>query len=474
MKARTRTALTTLVLLAAAAGAGAVAWFGVHLRAEEQARGDASAKRLFDVRPEQVKELAVSSHGAEVRLVRAGDGWRIVAPVAADADPEAVRRLVGRLASIERRSTSAPASTPADELKWYGLAAPRARIAFTRTDGRTDTLALGDDNGFDGAMFVQPTGGTVEVVAGAARQDLDQGLNELRDRRVVVFDEPAVTRIEVDAPKGPYALARAGAGWRLERPIADRADDGAASRVLGTLRHLIAAEVIDHPEADARYGLDRPAYQVRLGLERGAPVAVAFGAAPGAAKDAPLYARREGSSLVFAVPASAIAPIDQDAAALRDLRVLRFEQADVEAVRFEPAAGGAVEVHREPAKDPGAKDGWRITAPRAAAAEAWRVSDVLWALSGLDASSVPEGRAAGLAESGLAPPRETVVLLGRDGRELGRLLVGREAGGKVRVKSGASPRVLEVDAARLAVLPRSADDLEEGRTPAQAAPPQGR
>jgi uncharacterized protein DUF4340 len=469
MNARTRIALSTLVLLAAALVALAVAWFGVHRRGEERAREEARAKKIFDLDPALVKEIEVQAKGTDVKLVRAGEAWRIAAPVATGADPAAVRRLLDRLASLERRSTSARSGTSRDELKWYGLAEPRARIAFARADGRRETLALGDDNGFDGAMFVMPTGGDVEVVAGGGRADLDQGLTDLRDKRVLVFEEGAVTRIEVRGPKLAFALAREGDAWRIAQPLAERADDGAAARILGALHTLQATEVVDRPEPPARYGLDRPRYEVKLTLADGSSQALAAGEPPGAAQGAPLWARRAGAAEVLAVPASALSALDQDLLALRDKRVLRFDKDAVAAIRFE-AGVGTVEVRKEPPAQPGGADLWKLAAPRAAPAQGWKVSGLLWTLASLDASGFADETGKKLAESGLSPPRETVVLLAKDGKEIARLLVGKEAGEKVLVKGGASSRIFEVEKARLATLPRTADDLEEKPTPAATAP----
>jgi hypothetical protein len=327
VQARSRTALATLLLLVLACAAVAVAWFGVHLRGEEARKEEARSRRVLDLDPSRVRAVRLTGPGGEIRLVREGEAWRLVAPIAADADARAVGRLLDRLAGLERRAESAGPGASAETLRAYGLDAPRTRIEIALEDGRTERLALGDDSGFDGAMFVQPTGGEVAVVASNARPDLEPGLEALRDRRVL----------------------------RLDR--------------------------------DAVHGL-----------------------------------------------------------------------------RIEPG-GSPVEVRRDPGQAPGAAAAWRIVAPREAPADGWKVTNAVYTLSTLEFVDQAAG-----ASASPGRPERTYVLLGKEGEELARLLVGKERNGRVPVRSGASGPVLEVEAYRLEGLPSKAWDLE---APPPPAPPEG-
>jgi hypothetical protein len=185
MKARARTALGTGFLLVVLAAVGGIAYFGVHRRGEERARTDEAEKKVFLFEPPAVQELRVTAKGDAVRLARGPAGWRIVAPVDAEADPAVVERLLQRLATLERRGVSASADAPTNVLASFGLDAPKVRLEVVLDDGRTERLALGATTGFDGAMFVMPTDGRVLVVSGNARAALEQGLAELKKK-----DEP--------------------------------------------------------------------------------------------------------------------------------------------------------------------------------------------------------------------------------------------------------------------------------------------
>lgn len=231
MKARTRTALGALLLLVLAGAAVAVAWFGVVLRGEEVREAEGRSRKVLDLDPALAREVRLTGAGGQIRIVKEGEAWRIVAPLSADADGAAVGRLLDRLAGLERRGTSAGAGASPETLRTYGLEAPRTRIEVVLEGGRTESLALGDDSGFDGAMFVSPTGGEVAVVASSARADLEPGLDALRDRRVLRFDRDAVhgLRIEsgggrIEARREPGEPAGASPAWRLVVPREAPAD----------------------------------------------------------------------------------------------------------------------------------------------------------------------------------------------------------------------------------------------------------
>jgi hypothetical protein len=181
MKARVRTALGTGFLLVVLAAVAGIAYFGVHRRGEERARTDEAEKKVFLLEPAAVKELRVAAKGDEVRLVRGsgGLGWRIASPVDAAANEEAVARLLGRLATLERRGVFALAGAPERVRASFGLEAPKVRLELVLDDGRTERLALGDTTGQDGAMFVMPTDGRVLVVSANARAALELGLADL-------------------------------------------------------------------------------------------------------------------------------------------------------------------------------------------------------------------------------------------------------------------------------------------------------
>jgi hypothetical protein len=438
MKARSRTLLSTLLLLALAAGAVAYAWFGVEKKDQAaQARKDADAK-LYAFDPEKVKAFTVTAKGATSRLERDGDGWRLTAPVAAPAERYAAQAVVDKVAGLRRKAAIAEKPDPA-ALAGYGLAKPRARVELTVDGGRSETLELGDENAFDGTVFVRTTSGAVELVPGDLRWTIEKEPFELRDKRLLPFEDAEVAKLEVAGPKRAYALARDGQAWKLTAPIAERADDTAAGRAAGAVRSLRATAFQAEDDA-ARKALAKPAWRVTLTRASGPARTLLL---------SPPYARLEGAGEVAKVPEDAARDLDQDLFALRDKKVLRFERDAAATLRFEGAGAPAFQVTKD---TPGG-----------------RLAGLSWTLWSLQARAFADESGKRLAEHGLAPPAREVVVLGQDGKELDRLALSAEKAGKLYARGARAERIVEVDPAAVATLPRSAADLEEKPAPGAEA-----
>jgi hypothetical protein len=160
-----------------------------------------------------------------------------------------------------------------------------------------------------------------------------------------------------------------------------------------------------------------------------------------------VYVRVDAARELAAVPAESVNGLQQDLDALRDKTLLHVDREQVAALRF-VRPGASFEVRRE-------------SAPTRVGAYAW----TLVALRGKRLA--PEGsRREAL---GLDHPALEVTLLAADGKELDRLIVGPERGGKTYARAASNGRLVEIDPATLATLPKtSADAQENPASPAEA------
>ncbi len=180
MKARTRNALSALALLALAGGAVALALAVGKKDEATQATKDAGDK-LFAFAPAEVEALTVVAKGDATKLARQDGGWRITSPVAARADGGAVELLVRRIADLRRKGSVQPGADAASRQR-VGLASPRARIELELRGGKKETLSVGDENPFDGSVFVETTSGSIDLVGAEARWGVERSTAELRAR----------------------------------------------------------------------------------------------------------------------------------------------------------------------------------------------------------------------------------------------------------------------------------------------------
>ena len=181
MTARARNALSALALLALASGAVALA-LAVGKKDEAAQATKAAGERLFAFAPADVTALTVIAKGDTTVLARQDGGWRITAPLAAAADGGAVEGLLRRVAELRRKGSVQPGADSAARGR-YGLASPRARVELVLQGGKKrETLALGDENPFDGSVFVESTSGAIDLVGAETRWGLERSTAELRAR----------------------------------------------------------------------------------------------------------------------------------------------------------------------------------------------------------------------------------------------------------------------------------------------------
>ncbi|HEX7489174.1 MAG TPA: DUF4340 domain-containing protein, partial [Anaeromyxobacteraceae bacterium] len=171
---------SAVALLALAGGAVALA-LAVGRKDEATQAAHEAGQRIFAFAPAEVEALTVVAKGDATKLARQGGGWRITAPVAARADGGAVELLVRRVAELRRKGSAQPSADAASRQR-QGLATPRARLELVLRGGKKETLSVGDENPFDGSVFVESTSGAVDLVGAEARWGLERGTDELRAR----------------------------------------------------------------------------------------------------------------------------------------------------------------------------------------------------------------------------------------------------------------------------------------------------
>ncbi|HUK65890.1 MAG TPA: DUF4340 domain-containing protein [Anaeromyxobacteraceae bacterium] len=454
MRARTRTLASTGILLLVALGAVAFAFYGVEKKDEAKAALKNAEEKLFHFEPARVNAISLEAKGETTRLVRKDGAWRLAAPVEAEAERAAVDALVDGVAHLKRKAaiSSKPDGT---SLSRYGLTSPRARVTLTLEGGKSETLALGEENAFDGSAFVETSRGEVDLVDGGVKWWLEKNAFDLRDKRLLPFEEEDLAQLEIATPHLRYALTREKGHYRLAAPVAEAADEGTVSNVLSAVRGLRATSFVSSPAQPAAYGLDHPAYSVKLVTKSGASRQLDIGEGPpppgpegkpSEKAGAKIYARLLGSSEVAGLASGATSGLDVDLFALRDKKVLHFDREKVALVRF-TVKGTTFE-------------GKAGTGPG-------KVSDALFALSSLAAKSFPEAAASSF---GLDHPTTEVVLLDERGQKLDRLVLSEQAG-KTYARSDSSPRPAEVDPSDLTALPKGAGDLAS--PPALASPGPG-
>ncbi len=438
---------TGLLALVTAALAAFV-WFGE----PGGSGGESSAERLLpDLTPERIDSLSFEAPGRDaVRVMRKGEGWQLVEPLEAPADPLALDRIARSLSELESRGRIEEPG--AREI--YGLDPPRNRVGWSAS-GEASELALGRVTPVGGNVYASvATSGEappVHMVEATAALAFDVAADDLRDRRLLAFEPGEVTRLRVAArdPGAPGAgfeatLERSDTdGWAIVVPAPLPADVRAIDRLVSDLSLLRAEGFVDAPGDADRRAIEAPAFVAVVETATGAQ-RLDLAPVPGDAPHLRLARGRDGrffqlrSALVEHLPSR-----------LFDLR-------DRELARFDPAAAAAIEVDFA--------DGASLTSEPH--------SEIVRALAELDAVGVaaealgPDERAA----LGLAPARMRVRVLDEGAGELADLRLGRLDGARgVVAQVGGQETIWLVDPAIDKLLPSDASGWSALAEP-EAAP----
>lgn len=229
------TGLLIAVALLAVLG-GAVWWSN-----KKQASADSSKKadtttKLLSIPDDQFQNIRIKKVTGEVLdLDRENGKWKLTEPKPLPADQDAVSGVVTNLSSV---NADAVVEDNASDLKQYGLADPTLDITVKRKDGKTDEVLIGDDTPTGSGAYAKLAGSPkVVTIASFVKTSLDKKPEDLRDKRLLTFDQDKITRVDLQA-KGPAVeFGKDAQGeWQILKPKPLRADSSAVNGVVDKLR----------------------------------------------------------------------------------------------------------------------------------------------------------------------------------------------------------------------------------------------
>ena len=395
-------------------------------------------------------------------VVHAADGWAVRQLITRLLKAESVRRVEGSAAAADASATDAERKALADA----ELLPPVATLSLRERAGdgaapREFVVDLGRRS-LAGRAFARVVRAGDGATANGGYDVVDSALHEfalardVRDfrRRELFPDLGEVGRIVFESGGRRVVLARTKSGFRLEAPVATRADRQQAEELVDALRRARSSGfIVDEPREPSVYGLEPAA--ARIEIEPVAPGAADRAADIAARTALPRRALRigdavsigaqdrfglvEGTSSVVRVPAAEIAAIVPRVERLIDAVATGVRARDVSRIEIMLAgAAEAANASRERIELVREVDGWSATrvpagegaTPIVGTAPGEAVDRLLAALSETRAGSVeiaafPEDLR--VAE---------IVLRGFAGEALDAVRVARREGGQTLLENG--------------------------------------
>ena len=380
--------------------------------------GDSGPKKekVFSVEADKIEEISIKAEaGDQTTLKKSGTTWQIVSPVTAKPDDTEVSGLTSNLSSVEMQSV---VDENAADLKEYGLAEPRVRVAF-KAGGQTQTLEIGNKTPPGSDLYAKrATDKKVFLIASYLDSTFNRKTFDLRDKTAIRVDRDKLDALEVTTPDRTLRFAKANNEWQVTAPAPGRADFTAVEALTGRLAGLQMKSIAEAEPADLKkFGLDKPAATVKIGSGSSQATLII-----GSKAEDGLYARDASRPAVFTIDPTLLDDLKKDPFEYRqkDLFDARsFNSTRVEVVR----AGQAHAFEKVKSKDKDGKEEekWRQVSPQARDVDQAKVESLLSAITGSQATAVAPAN----AKTALDKPELTAVIKYDEGRKEDRVTFGR-------------------------------------------------
>jgi hypothetical protein len=226
--------LIAAIVLAALSG---VLYWSNHRKPAEDAvkvSADAPVKILTLTQADITKVEIRKKSGDEVELEKDSAGkWQIAGAKPLRADQNEVSSMLSTLSSLtSERLIEQKAGNLAD----YGLAQPAAEVNVTEKDNKTQKLWIGDNAPSGNAAYVALAGDPrIFTLANYSKTSLEKSEKDLRDKRLLVFEQDKLSRVELNTKKVDIEFGRNKDQWQIVKPKPSRADDSKVEELIRKL-----------------------------------------------------------------------------------------------------------------------------------------------------------------------------------------------------------------------------------------------
>jgi hypothetical protein len=305
----------------------------------------------------------------------------------------------------------------------YGLASPRIEVDFkVAGDKNARRLLIGQKSPTGGNLFAKRNAeDRVFLIPAFQEQTFNRGTFDLRDKAVLHFERDKVDHIAIDAAGKTLELAKTGGDWKLTKPVQTASDNSTVEGLLGRVLSAQMKSIVSENATPAdlkKYGLDKPAAVVSLGLGSAKATLQLGGKAP----DGSLYARDESKPLVMTLDATLADELRKGPDDYRRKDLFAFRAYDANHLEI-TRAGQTVAFDKVKGATPTAEDKWQRAGTKPTDVDKEKMSVFLAKLESLRATSFVDST----AKTGLDAPAMTVYAKFDDGKKEERVQFGKAA-----------------------------------------------
>ena len=407
--------------------------------------------KVFAVEADKIEEIALKSESGErTRLQKSGEGWKVVAPAAAEPDTSEMAGITSNLASLELGRVVD--ENPPD-LKEYGLAQPRIEVSF-KSGGKEHSLLIGQKTPPASDLYAKRgDSNQVFLIPAHLESTFNKTTFELRDKAVMKVDRDKLDALEFSAGGKTARFVKPGGEWQIAEPVQARADFSAIEGIVSRLSGLQMKSIVDTPEADGKkYGLEKPAATVKFGTGS-SQATLALG---GPASEDTVYARDLSRPVVFTVESNILDELKKDPSEYRQKDL--FDARSFNANRVEIVRAGqtyAFEKTKGKNKEGQDEEKWRQLTPQARDLDQASFDTLLSALTNMRATGFVDASAA----KALASPELTASIKFDDSKKEDRVTLARSGSEGFAARAN-EPGAAKVEASAIDAVTKALQELK--------------
>jgi hypothetical protein len=410
-------------------------------------------------------------HGSEdIVLEKDKENWKIVKPLAAEADNAKVTDLLTKLSELQARDKDI---LDKDDPKKYGFDKPDAVVTVTVEEEikgseskekktRTLTVRVGKHDADKKKLYVMSGDWPrINIVDESLEPLVNRSALAYRGKRLFDFSAADAAKIDIDNRGKKLTLEQDKGAWRLTSPAKAQADAAKVDGLLADLGHLEASEFVNQKptkdELDSQYGLAKSPLTVRVEFADKKKPAQVLHVGKASAGKGGYFARVADEGPVFTINAELHERLASDSLSYRPQMLWQIQPEDVASLRIHKAGQTEYTLTHSGTI-------WKLSGPFETKALAESALKMAAELGTAKVENYKAHEAKSLAEYGLDKPALTVGVAAKDGKEH-TLLIGKPSaeGATHYAKRSDDPAVFTVGATLVHAADRPALDLIDTR-----------
>lgn len=394
---RTKTTLILLVL-AIAASCWIIFYEKDRPNTEESQRRE---QNVLNFERDKLEGLQIQNGDDRIELTRAGDKWRVEAPIKDQADRTVIDALLSDLESWQKDKTFSAKEIEADKnaLEEYDLLHPKLRLKLLGK-GMPPEILFGKDAALEGRMYVRFENSKETYVARqTVKKEIAKKAEDFRDRKLTELTTTQVARVALKTPAGEMELRKQGEVWEITKPLRARADTSKVGDLLAQITTARIQQFVAEDRGDLQsYGLSEPRGAITLFTRADDPGQVLqIGGVPEKEEDQ-VYVRFSARNFVYTLPKKIEDLLNTTPADLRDRHLVRIDTNNLDRITIDAGEKGKTVLAR---KD----ETWKIANRGDQPANSSEVTRLLDTLKNEQVTKFVEDVASDLPKYGLDKPQ---------------------------------------------------------------------